>query len=200
MLAERGNAVDPTARAPREGGPWLILFVRNFGLRLVCSGAWAEGGRHVACSTVKMRFHNKILANTMDIATMRIYDIALQPLAANRAGEFDHLAPLLGFLGDKSAEFGGWTHERRSAVSANRAFIFGSARPALAARLSLLTISADVPLGAPMPYHWLASYPGTNSSTAGMPGKAPDRSLVVTASARSVPALIYSIVASIGAK
>src|SRR5262249_46447995 len=41
--------------------------------------------------------------------------------------------------------------------SANRAFILGSARAALISVLSLATISAGVFLGAPMPYHWLAS-------------------------------------------
>ena len=41
--------------------------------------------------------------------------------------------------------------------SASRAFIFGSARPALTSLLSFSTISADVFLGAPMPYHALAS-------------------------------------------
>src|SRR5215831_213887 len=41
--------------------------------------------------------------------------------------------------------------------SANRAFILGSARAALISALSLLTISAGVFLGAPMPYQPLAS-------------------------------------------
>ena len=41
--------------------------------------------------------------------------------------------------------------------SASRAFILGSARPALISLLSLSTISAGVLLGAPTPYHALAS-------------------------------------------
>src|SRR5262249_36777814 len=41
--------------------------------------------------------------------------------------------------------------------SANRAFSFGSARPALISLLSLSTISAGVSLGAPMPCSALAS-------------------------------------------
>src|SRR5215472_6461968 len=41
--------------------------------------------------------------------------------------------------------------------SANLAFILGSARPALISLLSLLTISAGVAFGAPIPYQALAS-------------------------------------------
>src|SRR5439155_19488261 len=41
--------------------------------------------------------------------------------------------------------------------SASLAFILGSARPALISLLSMSMISTGVPLGAPMPYHWLAS-------------------------------------------
>src|SRR6516162_3450552 len=43
--------------------------------------------------------------------------------------------------------------------SASRAFILGSARPALISLLSLSTISTGVFLGAPTPNHTLASYP-----------------------------------------
>ena len=42
-------------------------------------------------------------------------------------------------------------------TSASRALILGSARPALNSLLSLLTISAGVPFGAPTPYQVLAS-------------------------------------------
>jgi hypothetical protein len=42
-------------------------------------------------------------------------------------------------------------------ISANRAFIPGSASAALISALSLSTIAAGVCLGAPTPYHWLAS-------------------------------------------
>ena len=62
--------------------------------------------------------------------------------------------------------------------------------------LSLLTISAGVFFGAPAPYHSLASYPGTDSPIVGMPGNTAKRIAVVTANARSVPALICSIDAS----
>ena len=44
-----------------------------------------------------------------------------------------------------------------------------------------------------MPNHALASYPGTNSPTVGTSGRTSERVAVVTASARSLPALIYSI-------
>src|SRR3989442_1145911 len=51
--------------------------------------------------------------------------------------------------------------------SANRPFIVGSARAALISLLSFSTISAGVFLGAPTPYHTLASYPGTKSPMVG---------------------------------
>src|ERR1700736_4068484 len=66
-------------------------------------------------------------------------------------------------------------------TSASRAFILGSARPALISLLSLSTISAGVFLGAPAPNHTLASYPGTKSPTVGTSGNASERVDVVTA-------------------
>src|SRR5262245_43277147 len=84
--------------------------------------------------------------------------------------------------------------------SARRALILGSARPALISLLSLSMISAGVFLGAPTPYQPVASKPGTNSLTVGIWGSASERVAVVTASARSLPALIYSIDATVGGK
>ena len=55
--------------------------------------------------------------------------------------------------------------------SAMRALILVSARPALISRLSLSTISAGVPLGAPMPNQPLASKPGRKSPTVGNVGQ-----------------------------
>src|SRR5262249_31417555 len=77
--------------------------------------------------------------------------------------------------------------------SASRAFILGSSRAALTSLLSLLTISAGVAFGAPRPYQIPPSYPGKNSPTVGMSGNSSERVAVVTASARSLPALMYSI-------
>src|SRR5262249_56224455 len=54
--------------------------------------------------------------------------------------------------------------------SASRALILGSTRAALISLLSLSTISVGVLLGTPMPYHWLASYPGTPSAPVGPSG------------------------------
>jgi len=54
-------------------------------------------------------------------------------------------------------------------------------------------ISTGVPLGAPTPRKLLASKPGTNSPTVGVSGSASKRIAVVTASGRSVPALMYPI-------
>src|SRR5262245_50713086 len=77
--------------------------------------------------------------------------------------------------------------------SARRLLSAGSARPAFISLLSFSTIAAGVAFGAPTPNQALASKPGTNSSTVGMFGSASERVAVVTASARSLPALMYSI-------
>src|SRR5262245_59816091 len=81
--------------------------------------------------------------------------------------------------------------------SASRAVILGSARPALISLLSLSTIPAAVAFGAQTPNQLLASYPGTDSATVGVSGSASERVAAVTASARSLPALIYSIDATV---
>jgi hypothetical protein len=54
--------------------------------------------------------------------------------------------------------------------SASRALIVESARAAFTARLSLSVTSGGVFLGAPIPYHALASNPATDSLTVGVPG------------------------------
>ena len=61
-------------------------------------------------------------------------------------------------------------------------------------------ISAGVFLGAQIPHHELASYPGTNSVAGAKSGNASRRVMVVTASARSLPVLTYSIDAGVGKK
>src|SRR5207249_957447 len=71
--------------------------------------------------------------------------------------------------------------------SPSRALSLGSARPALISSLSLSTISVGVALGAPMPNHTLASYPGRNSPKVGTSGSTGERVAGVTASARSLP-------------
>ena len=67
------------------------------------------------------------------------------------AGELDHLAPFLGFVGDQLAELGRRTGSGTPPRSARRAFSFGSASPALTALFSTSTTSAGVLRGAPMP-------------------------------------------------
>jgi hypothetical protein len=76
---------------------------------------------------------------------------------------------------------------------ASRSRIFGSASAALIWWLSAATIGAGVPFGAPMPCQVLASKPGTVSATVGRSGSACERSAVVTASARTLPALMAPI-------
>src|SRR5580700_8556082 len=83
-------------------------------------------------------------------------------------------------------------------ISANRDTSLGSATAALISWLSLATISGGVPLGAPMPNHWLTSYPGTVSLTVGTSGKSSERAVLVTASARSLPERTYGSVDMVG--
>src|SRR5262249_29473578 len=84
--------------------------------------------------------------------------------------------------------------------SARRLLSAGSERPALISLLSLSMISAGVFRGAPTPPQALASKPGKKSPTVGMSGSASERVAVVTASARSLPALMYSIDDIMGVK
>ena len=84
--------------------------------------------------------------------------------------------------------------------SARRALMVGSASAALLSLLSKATISAGVPLGAPMPCQVLASKPGTDSPMVGTSGSASDRFAVVTASARILPALMFEIAYGSGLK
>src|SRR5215831_1651893 len=79
------------------------------------------------------------------------------------------------------------------ARSANLVLNAGSARPALISVLSLSMISLDVSLGAPTPKIALCSKPGKKSLTVGSSGSSSDRVAVVTARARSRPALIWSM-------
>src|SRR5262249_12413906 len=74
---------------------------------------------------------------------------------------------------------------------ASRAFIRGSAATALISLLSFSITSAGVSFGAPTPNHWLISYPGTNSARVGISGSTSECVAVVTASARSMPPLMY---------
>ena len=78
-------------------------------------------------------------------------------------------------------------------MSEIRAFILGSVRAALNSLLSLSTISMGVFMGAPTPNQAVTSKPGTKSPKGGTSGRASERVAVVTASARSLPALMCSI-------
>src|SRR5262249_25155974 len=73
------------------------------------------------------------------------------------AGKLEHLRPLLGFLADEANELGGWAIERGGSDRGEPCLQLGSASPALISLLSLSTMAAGVPLGAPMPYQPLAS-------------------------------------------
>src|SRR5262245_9901145 len=84
--------------------------------------------------------------------------------------------------------------------SAMRVLIVGSANAARTVGLMVATMSVGVFLGAQRAYHWLASKPGSTSATIGTSGNASEREAVVTASARSLLAFIYSIAAGMVAK
>ena len=89
------------------------------------------------------------------------------------ARELDHLAPLLGFVGDELAEVGGRAGKYRTAQSASRALILGSAKPALISLLSLSMISAGVFLGAPTPYQRSPRSPARNRPRSECPAAPP---------------------------
>src|SRR5262245_59721994 len=59
--------------------------------------------------------------------------------------------------------------------------------------LSFSTTSSGVFLGAPTPHQLHASQHGTKSPTGGTSGRASEPVVVVTASARNLPVLMYSI-------
>ena len=70
----------------------------------------------------------------------------------------DHLAPLLGFVGDELAEVGRRVIDIGSSAQVGKPRLhLGIGEAALISLLSLSMISAGVFLGAPMPYQALAS-------------------------------------------
>src|SRR6516165_3735734 len=109
------------------------------------------------------------------------------------SGGTNDLAPFFGFVGDELPYSAGEPDSGVPPISASRALIVGSARPALTSRLRRSTMSAGVPFGAAMPNHELASKPGTKSATMGMSGSASERLIVHTASGRSRSARINPI-------
>src|SRR5262245_15393234 len=108
------------------------------------------------------------------------------------AGELHHFGPLLGFAGEETAEVGGWAGQHRSTHVGQPRLRLGVGEDCIISMLSRPMTSGGVFLGAMMPKNALASYPGTNWSTVGMSGSASERAVVVTASARSLPARMCS--------
>ena len=74
-----------------------------------------------------------------------------------RAREFDHLGPLLGFLGDELAEIGRRAGHHRAAQVSKPRLDLGIGETGVDLSLSLSTMSAGVPLGVPTPYQTVAS-------------------------------------------
>jgi len=69
------------------------------------------------------------------------------------ARELDHLAPLLGVVGDEFAKVARRAWKHGAAQIGKTSVIFGSPRAALISLLSFSRISTGVFLGAPTPYH-----------------------------------------------
>ena len=69
----------------------------------------------------------------------------------SRQEDFDHLAPLLGFVGDQLPEVGGRARKHRRAKVGEPRLDLGIGEAALISLFSLSMISAGVFLGAPMP-------------------------------------------------
>src|SRR5262245_42497799 len=69
----------------------------------------------------------------------------------------DHLAPFLGFRGDEAAKVGRRARNHCTAQIGEPCLKLGIGRAALISLLSLLTISAGVPVGPPTPYQPLDS-------------------------------------------
>jgi hypothetical protein len=106
------------------------------------------GSRTFGVDAADRDFAERILWN------VRLHQSALAPENLTTLPHFS-VSSAISLL--KSAGEPGSTVPPRSA---SRAFIFGSARPALISLLSFSTISVGVFLGAPKPAHALASYPG----------------------------------------
>src|SRR5262249_24004317 len=116
----------------------------------------------------------------------------LPPQSALMPANFTTLAHFSVSLARRRPKLAGGPGSIVPPMSASRAFALGSARIALISMLSRPMTSGGVFLGAMMPKNALASYPGTNWSTVGMSGSASERAVVVTASARSLPARMCS--------
>src|SRR5262245_4574945 len=154
---------------------------RDAGLRWQTDQMLEQGllrGRTVATETPR-RFRYRDLWNVT-----RSHSALMLPVLITLA----HFSVSSAMSLPKSAGEPGSTAPPRSA---SRTLIMGSARAALTSLLSLSTISAGVPFGAPNPNHWLVSKPGRNSLTVGMSGSISQRVALVTANARSFPALMY---------
>src|SRR5262249_52739666 len=113
------------------------------------------------------------------------------------AGEFDHLGPLFGFVGDQLSELSRRSRQRHAAEVSGT----GGHLRVVERRVDLLVECVDdlgrrVP-GCADPVPKTCLVPGTNSPTVGMFGSVSERVAVVTASARSLPVLIYSIDAAV---
>src|SRR5262249_61506601 len=96
-------------------------------------------------------------------------------------------------VGDELTELGRRARKHRAAEVGKACFQPGIGEARIDLDVELVNDSGWRVFGARTPTHWLPSKPGTKSLTVGMSGSASERIAVVTAKARSLPALMYSI-------
>src|SRR5262245_14486767 len=109
------------------------------------------------------------------------------------AGELDYFAPLLGIVSDELAEVRDRAGKYHAPKVGKPRLQLGISEPRIDLAIELINDLGRRVLGALRPTHWLASKPGTKSPMVGISGSASERIAVVTAKARSLPALMYSI-------
>ena len=90
-------------------------------------------------------------------------------------GRPDHLAPLLGFVGNELPEVYRRHRHRHSAKVGEPRLHLRISQALIVLLIKLINDLEDVLLGAPMLNQPLTSWPGKNSPMAGMPGSASER-------------------------
>ena len=108
-------------------------------------------------------------------------------------GRPDHLGPFLGFVSDELAEVGGRAGKDRAAQIGKPRLDLGIGEGRIDLLVELVDDFGGRVLGRTDAIPPLASKPGTKSPTVGTSGSASERVAVVTANARSLPALMCSI-------
>ena len=107
------------------------------------------------------------------------------------ARELDHLGPFLGIVGDELAEVSGRAGKHRPPKSASRALIVGIGKAGVDLLVELVDdLSGRVPAARRDRYQTTCLIARQEVAHVGMSGSASERVAVVTARARSLPALM----------